>query len=111
MVTILSGFVTAPLFSWVPALILSTTSIPETTSPKAVYLPSREPASAVVMKNCELAESGSSERAMPRMPRLKWVALNSAGRFGRLEPPVPVPVGSPVWAMKPGMTRWNTMPS
>ncbi len=23
----------------------------------------------------------------------------------------PVPVGSPPWAMKPGMTRWNTTPS
>ena len=29
-------------------------------------------------------------------------------RFGFLEPPVPVPVGSPPCAMKPSMTRWNT---
>ena len=26
------------------------------------------------------------------------------------EPPVPVPLGSPVCAMKPSMTRWKTMP-
>ena len=63
------------------------------------------------MKNCELAELGLWERAMPSVPRLKGVWLNSAGMFGRSEPPVPLPLGSPVWAMKPAMTRWNTMPS
>ena len=26
-------------------------------------------------------------------------------------PPVPVPVGSPVWSTKPGMTRWKTTQS
>src|SRR6185437_13910953 len=111
MVTILSGFSTAPLLASVPALILSTASIPETTSPKAVSLPSRKPPSPNMMKNCEWAEFGSSVRAMPKMPRLKWVWLNSAGRLGSLEPPPPVPVGSPVWAMKPGMTRWKVSPS
>ena len=25
--------------------------------------------------------------------------------------PVPGPVGSPPWIMKPGMTRWNVVPS
>ena len=48
---------------------------------------------------------------MPTVPRLNGVFVNSAGMFGRSDPPVPVPVGSPVCAMKPGMTRWNTMPS
>ena len=48
---------------------------------------------------------------MPTVPRLKGVGVNSAGRFGRSDSPVPVPVGSPVWAMKPSMTRWKTMPS
>jgi len=27
------------------------------------------------------------------------------------EPPVPSPLRSPVCAMKPAITRWNTMPS
>ena len=63
------------------------------------------------MKNCELAEFGSLERAMPTVPRLKWVAVNSAGMLGRSDPPEPVPVGSPVCAMKSGMTRWKTIPS
>ena len=35
---------------------------------------------------------------------------NSAGRSGSSEPPVPVPVGSPVCAMKPSMTRWKATP-
>jgi len=30
---------------------------------------------------------------------------------GSWEPPAPVPVGSPVCAMNPGMTRWNSTPS
>jgi hypothetical protein len=30
------------------------------------------------------------------------------GKFGA---PEPVPVGSPVWAMKPSITRWKMMPS
>ena len=64
-----------------------------------------------MMKNCELAESGSLVRAAPTMPRVKGTLLNSALRSGRSEPPVPVPVGSPPWAMKPGMTRWNGVPS
>src|SRR5208282_1495461 len=101
IVTILSGFDTWPLLASVPALILSTTSMPDTTSPNAVYWPSRKPASPKQMKNCELAESGSLERAMPSVPRVKCVLLNSAGRMGRVEPPVPVPVGSPVCAMNP----------
>ena len=35
----------------------------------------------------------------------------SSGTFGSLLPPVPVPVGSPPWAMKPSITRWNGVPS
>ena len=41
-------------------------------------------------------------------PRRK---VNSALRSGRTLPPSPVPCGSPVWAMKSAMTRWNTTPS
>jgi peptide/nickel transport system ATP-binding protein/oligopeptide transport system ATP-binding protein len=44
------------------------------------------------------------------VPRSKGTVENSASIFWP-EPPLPVPVGSPVWAMKPSMTRWNTMPS
>src|ERR1700683_4361765 len=56
---ILSGLLTEPLLSLSPFFILSTTSMPETTSPNTVYLPSRNGASARQMKNCELAELGS----------------------------------------------------
>jgi len=31
-------------------------------------------------------------------------------RERRSEPPIPVPVGSPVCAMKPSITRWKTRP-
>ena len=48
---------------------------------------------------------------MPTVPRLNGSWVNSALMSGSLEPPMPVPVGSPVWAMKPSITRWKTMPS
>jgi hypothetical protein len=33
---------------------------------------------------------------------------NSDRRFGYFDPPVPLPFWpSPVWAMKPAITRWN----
>src|SRR6476659_6560099 len=50
--TILSGSATGS-----PRLILSTTSMPDTTSPITVYFPFSEAPSANMMKNCELAES------------------------------------------------------
>src|SRR5262249_7902636 len=53
-----------------PFLILSTTSMPERTSPTTVYLPLRKAPSAYMMKNCEFAEFGSFARAIPTMPRL-----------------------------------------
>src|SRR5690606_10959932 len=37
--------------------------------------------------------------------------VNSAGRSGSSEPPSPLSSGSPVWAMKPSMTRKNLRPS
>src|SRR5262249_5390312 len=46
-----------------PFLILSTTSMPERTSPTTVYLPLRKAPSAYMMKNCEFAEFGSFARA------------------------------------------------
>ena len=57
------------------------------------------------------AEFGFEERAMEQTPRTCGSRLNSAVRFGLSEPPEPVPVGSPPWAMKPGITRWKTTPS
>ena len=48
---------------------------------------------------------------MPTVPRSNGTEENSAGRSSYFEPPRPVPVGSPVWAMKPSITRWKTMPS
>src|SRR6202043_3170245 len=101
--TILSGSATGS-----PRLSLSTTSMPDTTSPTTVYFPLSDEPSANMMKNCEFAEFGSLVRAMPTMPRLYGTLENSAGRFGYFEPPVPLKFWpSPVCAMKPSMTRWN----
>ena len=58
--------------------ILSATSMPRTTRPKAVYWRSRKPESATQMKNCEPALFGSCERAIDTTPRLCGVSLNSA---------------------------------
>ena len=63
------------------------------------------------MKNWLLALFGSEVRAMEQTPRTCGASENSCFRFGFLEPEVPVPVGSPPWAMKPGITRWKTTPS
>ena len=61
--------------------------MPLTTSPQTVYWPSRLAFGANMMKNCELAVSGSVVRAAPMVPRTKWVGVNSALRSGRSEPP------------------------
>ena len=63
------------------------------------------------MKNWLLALLGSEVRAMEQTPRAWRSFENSAFRLGFFEPEVPVPVGSPPWAMKPAMTRWKTTPS
>src|SRR5215210_2132054 len=106
MLTILSG-----LAGGSPRVIASTQSMPSVTAPTTVYCPLRKDPSANMMKNCELALFGSCDRAMPRVPRLKGSLENSAGMSGSFEPPMPVPVGSPVCAMNPSMTRWKIMPS
>src|SRR5437763_560284 len=108
--TILSGSVTAPPEEPGGAFFsLSITSMPWTTSPITVYWPLRLGASPNIKKNWELAVSTlSPRRAMPTMPRLKGTLENSAFRFGYFEPPVPLKFcPSPVWAMKPSITRWN----
>src|SRR5262249_21927801 len=100
---ILSGFSTGS-----PRLILSTTFMPDTTSPITVYWPLSPDASLNMMKNWLLAELGSPLRAMPTMPRLNGTCENSAGTLGYFEPPVPLNFSpSPVCAMKPSITRWN----
>src|SRR3954447_23638793 len=95
--TILSGSATGS-----PRLSLSTTSMPDTTSPITVYLPFSDDPSANMMKNCEFAELGSLVRAIPTIPRVYGTLENSAGKFGYIEPPVPLKfLPSPVCAMKP----------
>ena len=71
-----------------------------------------------MMKNCELPLFGFCARAMPQTPRSNGSLENSAGRSGWREPPVPARPAlkpssmspcstSPVWAMKPSITRWK----
>src|SRR6266496_179060 len=108
--TILSGSLTEPPDDPGGAFFnLSTTSIPETTSPITVYWPFRLDPSANMKKNCEFAVSTlSPRRAMPTIPRLNGTSENSAFRLGYFEPPVPLKFWpSPVCAMKPSITRWN----
>ena len=62
-----SGSETSP-FDPSPRRILSTTSMPEITSPTTVYWPFRKSPSANMMKNWLLAEFGSCARAMPTVP-------------------------------------------
>ena len=93
-----------------PGAMVSTNCMPEITRPKPVYLWSSVKLGARMMKNWLLALFGSSARAMDMTPRRCGRALNSAGRLGSGESPEPVPVGSPPWAMKPGMTRWKMVP-
>ena len=101
---ILSGLSTWPLFISSPSLILSTYSIPLITRPHRVYLPFKNEQSARQIKNWESAEFTSTVRAMPTAPRLKFSPENSAGIFTPL-PPRPSPLGQPVWAMNPAITR------
>src|SRR5665811_1076319 len=100
--TILSGSVTSPPRDPGGAFLsLSTTSIPDTTSPITVYWPFRLGASPNMKKNCEFAVSTlSPRRAMPTMPRVNGTLENSAFRLGYFEPPVPLKFWpSPVCAM------------
>jgi hypothetical protein len=82
-------------------------------------LRSRYGESFTTMKNCDPPLSGSCARAMDTIPRLWEVSLNSAFTVWP-GPPVPCWLrgalgsrvfGSPPWIMKPGMTRWNVVPS
>ena len=84
--------------------------MPDVTLPQTVYWPLRNDASSKQMKNWLSPESGLAARAIEVVPRTCGSLLNSAFSFWP-EPPVPVPCGQPVCAMKPSITRWNTMPS
>src|SRR5215208_2017731 len=90
--SILSGSVTAPPEDPGGAFFsLSTTSIPDTTSPTTVYWPFRLGESPNMKKNCEFAVSTlSPRRAIPTMPRLNGTLENSAFKLGYFEPPVPL---------------------
>src|ERR1700733_10866555 len=110
MLMTLSGSITEPLFASFPFLIESTCSIPSITRPHTVYLPSSHGPSSKQMKNWLFAESGLLLRAIEQVPRTCDSGENSAFRLDFFDPPVPVPVGSPVCAMKPGITRWQTTP-
>lgn len=57
--------------------IASTTSRPETTRPKTVYLPSSDAAAPRQMKNDVDALAGSSPRAIDTIPLACGVSLNS----------------------------------
>src|SRR4029077_9586345 len=97
--TILSGSLTGS-----PRLILSTFSMPSVTLPQTVYWLLRKLASSKQMKNWLSPESGLLARAIDTVPRTWGSRLNSALSFFP-DPPVPVPCGHPVCAMKPSITR------
>ena len=50
--------------------------------------------------------------AIESVPAVSW-RRSGLGSLLKVYPGplVPVPVGSPPWAMKPAMTRWKVMPS
>src|SRR3990167_415752 len=109
LIILSGGAATAP--DWpAPRLILSTCSMPDVTLPHTVYWPSRKFESLKTMKNWLRALLGSLVRAIETTPRTCGSFENSAFSSSPM-PPLPVPFGSPVWAMKPSMTRWKTMPS
>src|SRR5690242_962854 len=92
------------------ASIASTTSIPSSTRPKAVCLPSSHGvASAVTMKNWLPFVFGPAF-AIASVPRTIGCSLISSSNVYP-GPPVPVPFGQPPWIMKLPITRWNTRPS
>ena len=88
-----------------PRWMASTYCMPAITRPNAVYLPSSAKRGWKQMKNWLFALSSLWARAIDTVPRKCGTALNSALRSGSGDPPVPVPVGSPVCAMKPSITR------
>ena len=85
-----------------------TTSIPSITLPNTVCASSRCGVGTSVMNHCPPPVFGRPTFAMDSTPGPLWRrrGLNSSG-IVYPGPPLPVPVGSPLCAMKSAMTRWN----
>ncbi|MNC98467.1 hypothetical protein D3C83_164300 [compost metagenome] len=63
------------------------------------------------MKNCEVAECGSEVRAMAMVPISFFRPLLASFLIGsRVGLWARSAVNPPPWIMKPGITRWNTVP-
>lgn len=81
--------------------------------PNRVYFKSRCGCAAYVKKNWHWFVFGP-ELAIETIPRSVCLrfSLNSSSNFrSQIElPPLPVPVGSPVWTMNPLIFRWNRHP-
>ena len=68
--------------------------------------------SLTLMKNCEVALSGSSVRAIEIVPRRLRTPLRASLRMGlSVGFSLRSGVMPPPWIMNPGMTRWKTVPS
>ena len=112
-------------------VILTTTSKPEVTLPKTAwqdcpravqslgepsgFSPSRWGVGAWVMKNWLPFVACPACIPALAMDKIPAESCRASGwnSFWNVYPgpPVPVPVGSPAWDMKPGITRWNVVPS
>ena len=110
----------------VTLLIFCTTSKPEVTCPKQVFFPSSHSVGTTVMNHWLPFVSKNKEYDYGWNYSL-GPALAYDRRYGKLcfndgwnsssksppqidSPPVPLPVGSPVWIMNDLMTRWNWCP-
>mmetsp|Transcript_24043 Transcript_24043/g.74131 ORF Transcript_24043/g.74131 Transcript_24043/m.74131 type:complete len:221 (+) Transcript_24043:55-717(+) len=92
----------------------SSASRPSTRCPKTEYLSLRCGCASNVRKNWDRFVSGPLF-AMDTTPR-RSCALSGWNSSGNMPPqidapPLPVPVGSPVWTMNPGSSRWKRHPS
>ena len=68
--------------------------------------------STTLMKNCEVAESGTDVRAIATVPRMLLKPLRlSSGMVGRVAFCFMSASKPPPWIMKSSMTRWKISPS
>ena len=98
------------------SLIACATSCPRTTRPKMVCFPFRCAHAPTVMKNWEpLVSVPAPALAMPRTYGRSNLTegVHSSAKLPPQHdsPPVPSPLGHPVWIIKPAITRWNPNPS